>query len=47
VYGAFAFGSRMIYLLCLAGAALPMPGLEELLEAQVFKEGSLGLYFSP
>ncbi|KAK9915563.1 hypothetical protein WJX75_000816 [Coccomyxa subellipsoidea] len=30
-----------------ASAALPMPGLEELLEAQVFKEGSLGLYFSP
>lgn len=37
----------MINLLCLAGAALPMPGLEELLEAQIFKEGALGLYFSP
>ncbi|BDA44258.1 hypothetical protein COCOBI_05-4420 [Coccomyxa sp. Obi] len=30
-----------------ASAALPMPGLEELLDAQVFKEGALGLYFSP
>lgn len=29
-----------------AGAALPMPSLEELLDAQVFKEGAQGLYFA-
>ena len=35
------------FVVWVAGAALPMPGLEELLDAQVFKEGALGLYFSP
>lgn len=37
----------MRFVVWVAGAALPMPGLEELLDAQVFKEGALGLYFSP
>ena len=37
---------NLIFFLVLAGAALPMPGLEELLDAQVFKNNAHGLYYS-